>query len=45
LVYEPYELAADGRKVYQISLLQGVVFELKTDFNKEFDALEKYKED
>lgn len=29
----------------QIELLREVIFELKRDFNKEFDSLEKFKED
>lgn len=45
LIYEPYELYADGRKRNQIEILKSVVFELKDNFNAEFDALEKFKED
>ncbi len=29
----------------QIELLREVIFELKRDFNKEFDGLERFKED
>lgn len=45
LIYEAYDLYSNPRKRMQIELLREVVFELKRDFNKEFDALERYKED
>lgn len=44
LIYEPYELSADGRKVNQIELLKGVVFELKKEFNMKFKKLRDDKE-
>ena len=44
LVYEGFELYPDTRKQMQIILLKEVVCELKRDFNKEFDALEEFKE-
>jgi hypothetical protein len=44
LIYEPYELSADARKVNQIELLKGVVYELKKDFNKKFARLVSDKE-
>ena len=43
--YEPYDLYRDKRKRIQIEFIKGAVFELKTDFNKEFEGLEKYKND
>jgi hypothetical protein len=43
LIYESYELYTDTRKRMQIGLLKEVIFELKRDFNSEFDALEKFK--
>mmetsp|Transcript_16751 Transcript_16751/g.22593 ORF Transcript_16751/g.22593 Transcript_16751/m.22593 type:complete len:423 (+) Transcript_16751:1113-2381(+) len=43
-IYEPYELYRDNRKRAQIEFLKEVVFELKRDFNREFEQLEKYKE-
>ena len=45
LIYEAFELYTDPRKRMQIELLKEVIFELKRDYNKEFDALEKFKED
>ena len=45
ILYEPYELYPDARKRNQIELIKSVVFELKNDFNTEFAALEKLKED
>lgn len=45
LIYETNELYADPRKRMQIEILNEVIFELKRDFNKEFEALEKFKED
>ena len=45
LIYEPYELYKDSRKRAQIEFLKQVVFELKRDFNGEFEQLEKYKGD
>lgn len=43
LLYEPYELYPDVRKRRQIELLRAVIFELKFDFNKEFQDLETFK--
>ena len=45
MLYEPYDLYRDKRKRAQIEFLKEVVFELKRDFNKEFEQLEKYKGD
>lgn len=45
LIYEPYELSAEAKKRNQMELLKEVVYELKRDFNAEFNALEKFKED
>ena len=45
LIYDSFELYSDTRKRMQIDLLNEVVFELKRDYNKEFDQLEKFKED
>lgn len=45
LIYEPYELYPDVRKRNQIELLKAVAFQLKMDFNEEFNDLKKYKED
>lgn len=45
LIYESYDLYTDPRKRMQIELLREVVFELKRDYNKEFESLEKFKED
>lgn len=43
MLYEPYDLYRDKRKRAQIEFLKEVVFELKRDFNKEFEQLEEYK--
>ena len=45
LIYESYDLYTDPRKRMQIELLREVIFELKRDYNKEFESLEKFKED
>lgn len=45
MLYEPYDLYRDKRKRAQIEFLKEVIFELKRDFNKEFEQLEKYKGD
>jgi hypothetical protein len=45
LIYESFELYTDPRKRMQIELLKEVIFELKRDYNKEFDSLEKFKEE
>jgi hypothetical protein len=45
LIYEPYDLYSNPRKRMQIELLREVIFELKRDYNKEFDQLERFKED
>ena len=45
IIYESCDLYTDSRKRMQIELLREVIFELKRDYNKEFDALEKFKED
>jgi len=45
VLYEPYDLYRDKRKRCQIEFLKEVVFELKRDFNKEFETLEKFKND
>lgn len=45
VLYEPFELYRDKRKRTQIEFLKEVVFELKRDFNKEFEQLEKFKND
>ena len=45
LIYDAYDLYTNPRKRMQIELLKEVTFELKRDFNKEFDALERFKED
>jgi len=44
LIYEPYELSADGKKINQIELLKGFVYELKKEFNKKFTKLRDDKE-
>lgn len=36
---------SNPRKRMQIELLREVIFELKRDYNKEFDSLERFKED
>ena len=43
MLYEPYDLYRDKRKRSQIEFLKEVVFELKRDFNKEFEGLEQQK--
>ncbi len=43
VIYEPYELYRDKRKRSQIEFLKEVVFELKRDFNKEFEGLKEAK--
>ena len=45
MIYEPYDLYCDKRKRTQIELLKEIIFELKRDFNKEFEVLEKHKND
>lgn len=45
LIYESFEIYTDTRKRMQIELLREVIFELKRDYNKEFDSLERFKED
>ena len=40
MLYEPYDLYRDKRKRSQIEFIKEVVFELKRDFNKEFESLE-----
>ena len=45
MLYEPFELYPDKRKRMQIEFLKEVVFELKRDFNKEFEQLVKQKGD
>lgn len=44
-IYEPYELYRDKRKRAQIEFLKEIVFELKRDFNLEFEQLKKFKND
>jgi len=44
LIYESNELYTDARKRMQIELLKEVLFELKRDYNKEFEQLEDYKD-
>lgn len=39
LIYEPYDLYRDKRKRVQIEFIKEIVFELKKDFNKEFEGL------
>lgn len=43
LLYDAFELYTDQRKRSQIELIREVIFELKRDYNKEFDSLENYK--
>jgi hypothetical protein len=45
LLYECYDLYTDQRKRTQIELIREVIFELKRDYNKEFLALEAYKQE
>jgi hypothetical protein len=45
LLYESFELFSDSRKRTQIEFIRELVFELKRDFNKEFQELYKFKED
>jgi hypothetical protein len=45
LIYDSFDLYTDSRKRMQIELLKEVIFELKKDYNKEYEALEKFKED
>ena len=45
LIYESFELYTDSRKRMQIELLKELSFQLKREFNKEFDQLVSYKED
>ena len=44
LLYGSFELFTAGRKRMQILLLQDVIFQLKEEFNAEFETLEKQKE-
>lgn len=41
LLYGSFELFTPGRKRMQILLLQDVIFQLKEEFNAEFETLEK----
>lgn len=43
LIYDCFELYTDTRKRHQIEMLREVIFELKRDFNNEFDSLEAEK--
>lgn len=45
ILYEAFELFTDKRKRTQIELLKECVFDLKRDFNKEFDSFERFKEE
>jgi hypothetical protein len=45
ILYDNFELLTDKRKRSQIELLKECVFELKRDYNKEFDAFERYKDE
>ena len=45
LLYDAFELYTDQRKRTQIELIREIVFELKRDYNKEFDALEAFKQE
>jgi len=45
MIYEPYDLHRDKRKRSQIEFIKEVVFELKRDFNKEYEMLKKFKND
>jgi len=45
ILYEPFELYTDVRKRNQMEILKSVVFELKKDFNDEFESLQKFKDD
>ena len=45
LIYDAYELYTNPRKRMQLELLNEVIYELKRDYNKEFDSLERFKED
>lgn len=45
LLYDAFELYTDQRKRNQIELIREVIFELKRDFNDEFKALNKAKEE
>lgn len=40
LIYEPFDLYTDVRKRNQIELIKGVIFQLKRNFNQEFNQLE-----
>jgi len=45
ILYESFDLFTDKRKRAQIELLKECVFELKRDYNKEFDKFAKTKEE
>lgn len=45
LLYDAFELYTDQRKRTQIELIREVIFELKRDFNNEFEKLKKDKEE
>lgn len=45
LIYEPFDLYTDVRKRNQIELIKGVIFQLKRNFNQEFNQLEQFKEE
>ena len=45
MLYEPSDLHRDKRKRSQIEFIKEVVFELKRDFNKEYEMLKKFKND
>lgn len=44
ILYDAFDLYTNKRKRTQIEIIKKVVFELKTDFNKEFKELEGKKE-
>ena len=45
LLYEAFELYTDQRKRTQIELIKEVIFELKRDYNKEFNDLNDHKQE
>jgi len=45
LLYEAFELYTDQRKRTQIELIKEIIFELKRDYNKEFNDLNDHKQE
>lgn len=45
ILYEPFEICTDVKKRVQIEILRSIIFELKEDFNGEFNKLAEEKDE